>query len=174
MAGLSDHDRSGERDGMVDSIARRGIRGSRLIHAMRSIPRERFIDESLSAFAYEDSALPIENRQTIPQPFIVAWMIEAAEVAVHDRVLEVGTGSGYAAAVLCLMAASVHTIERHDRLATLARARLQALGYRNIDIRTADGTTGWPEAAPFDAILVAAAGPGVPAPLQAQLAVGGR
>ena len=174
MGKVSASDRRPERDRMVDLIARRGIRGSRLLLAMRTVPRERFVSQGLSHLAYEDTALPIENEQTISQPFIVASMIEAADVTAQDRVLEVGTGSGYAAAVLSLMARRVHTIERHDPLTTLARARFQALGYRNIDVRTDDGTTGWPEAAPFDAILVAAAGPEVPEPLKAQLALGGR
>jgi protein-L-isoaspartate(D-aspartate) O-methyltransferase len=164
-----------ERNKMVDTqIAGRGILGERLLRAMRTVPRERFVNDSLSEFAYEDAPLPIEEAQTISQPFIVASMIDAAEVDEHDHVLEVGAGSGYAAAVLSLIAKSVHAIERHDRLTRLARERFDALGYGNVEVRTGDGTTGWPEAAPFDAILIAAAGPEVPAPLKAQLAVGGR
>jgi protein-L-isoaspartate(D-aspartate) O-methyltransferase len=160
---------------MVDAqIAARGIRSEPVLRAFRAVPRERFVSEELSEFAYEDAALPIEQGQTISQPFVVASMIEAAEVSATDRVLEVGAGSGYAAAVLGLVGLSVHAIERHERLADLARTRIQALGLRNVDIRAGDGTTGWPEAAPFDVILVAAAGPEVPSPLKAQLAIGGR
>ena len=162
------------RDHMVDvHLARRGIRDKRVLDAMRAVPRERFVREGLEEFAYEDSALPIEAEQTISQPYIVAAMIEAAEVEPGDRVLEVGAGSGYAAAVLGKIAGSVIAIERHEELARLAAQRLAQLGYRNVDIRCGDGTTGALEQAPFDAILVAAGGPEVPAALKAQLAVGG-
>ncbi len=175
MSALFGMDRERERDKMVDTqIARRGIRDERLLRAMRTVPRERFVSQGLSEFAYEDAPLPIEEGQTISQPFIVASMIEAAEVTENDKVLEVGMGSGYAAAVLSLIARQVHAIERHDNLTRLARERFEALGYRNIDLRTGDGTTGWAVAAPFDAILIAAAGPEVPAPIKAQLAIGGR
>lgn len=175
MSALFGTDRERERDKMVDTqIARRGIRDERLLRAMRTVPRERFVSQGLSEFAYEDAPLPIEEGQTISQPFIVASMIEAAEVTENDKVLEVGMGSGYAAAVLSLIARQVHAIERHDNLTRLARERFEALGYRNIDLRTGDGTTGWAVAAPFDAILIAAAGPEVPAPIKAQLAIGGR
>jgi len=168
-------DRAKERDTMVDvQIARRGIGGARLLRALRSVPRERFVPEALAELAYEDSPLPIDAGQTISQPFIVAAMIEAAEVGASDSVLEVGAGSGYAAAVLGLVAAQVRTIERHDELASGARSRFENLGYNNIEVRLGDGSAGWPEAAPFDAILVAAAGPEVPAPLKSQLAIGGR
>jgi protein-L-isoaspartate(D-aspartate) O-methyltransferase len=164
-----------ERDRMVDDqLAARGIRDERVLRAMRSVPRERFVDEELAAFAHDDGPLPIAAGQTISQPYMVAWMIEAAAVGARDRVLEVGTGSGYAAAVLSLVAGSVHSIERIDALTRLARERLDALAFVDIHLRTGDGTLGWPEAAPFDAILVAAAGPEVPQPLKQQLAVGGR
>ncbi|HYP31637.1 MAG TPA: protein-L-isoaspartate(D-aspartate) O-methyltransferase [Burkholderiaceae bacterium] len=164
-----------ERDDMVErQLVGRGIRDDRVLRAMRTVPRERFVDERMAPFAYDDSPLPIEAGQTISQPFMVAWMVEAAEVGPDDRVLEIGTGSGYASAVLARVADTVHTIERHELLARGARARLDALGCRNIHLRTGDGTLGWPEAAPFDAILVAAAGPEVPAPLKEQLRVGGR
>ncbi len=160
---------------MVESqLVRRGIRGERLLQAMRKVPRERFVGEGLAEFAYEDTALPIEAEQTISQPFIVAAMIEAAEISADDKVLEVGVGSGYAAAVLGLVARRVHAIERHGRLAALAQERFDALGFRNIEVRSGDGSGGWPEAAPFDAILIAAAGPEVPMPIKAQLAIGGR
>ena len=168
-------DRAADRARMVEThIARRGIRDERLLRALREVPRERFIDASLAEFAYDDAPLPIGEGQTISQPYMVAWMIEAAEVGARDTVLEVGAGSGYAAAVLGRVARSVHAIERLDGLARQARERLDALGARNVQVRTGDGTTGWPEAGPFDAILVAAAGPEVPAPLKAQLARGGR
>jgi protein-L-isoaspartate(D-aspartate) O-methyltransferase len=155
-------------------LERRGIHDPRLLTAMRKIDREAFLPEALREFAYEDSALPIEEGQTISQPYIVARMIEAAELRPGDRVLEIGAGSGYAAAVMAELALRVYTIERHPALARLAEQRLQKLGYGNVDVRTGDGTLGWPEAAPFDAIIAAAAGPRVPESLKRQLAVGGR
>jgi len=164
-----------ERDRMVESqIAGRGIRDDRVLRAMRTVPRERFVMAHLAPHAHDDNPLPIGAGQTISQPFMVAWMVEAAGLGPDDAVLEVGTGSGYAAAVLAQVAASVHSIERLEELTRGARERLDALGYRNIHLRTGDGTLGWPEAAPFDAILVAAAGPEVPQPLKAQLRLGGR
>jgi protein-L-isoaspartate(D-aspartate) O-methyltransferase len=160
---------------MVDAhIARRGIRDERVLDAMRSVPRERFVDEGFEEFAYEDSPLPISEGQTISQPFIVAYMIEAAELEPDDRVLEVGTGSGYAAAVMSRIAGQVYTIERHAALADTAIQRLQSLGLRNVDVRVGDGSKGWPEKAPFDAILVAAGGHSPPAALKEQLDIGGR
>ena len=168
-------DYQSERDRMVEfQIAGRGIRDERVLQAMRRVPRERFVDEHLARFAHDDGPLPIGAGQTVSQPFMVAWMIEAAGVGPEDAVLEVGTGSGYAAAVLAQVAASVHSIERLEPLTRAARERLDALGYRDIHLRSGDGTLGWPEAAPFDAILVAAAGPEVPAPLKQQLRLGGR
>ena len=164
-----------ERDGMVErQLVARGVRDEHVLRAMRTVPRERFVDERLAAFAYDDSPLPIEAGQTISQPFMVAWMIEAAEVAPGDHVLEVGAGSGYASAVLAQIAATVHAIERHALLTRIARERLDALACTNVHLRTGDGTLGWPEVGPFDAILVAAADPEVPAPLKAQLRLGGR
>ncbi|WP_119269368.1 protein-L-isoaspartate(D-aspartate) O-methyltransferase [Taklimakanibacter deserti] len=160
---------------MVDSqIARRGVRDSRVLDAMRTVPREIFVDVGFEEFAYEDAPLPIAQGQTISQPYIVARMTEAAEIDASDRVLEVGTGSGYAAAVLSLLAKEVYSIERHARLAEMAGRRLAAGGYRNVEISVGDGTKGWPEAAPFDAILVTAGGPAIPAALKQQLAMGGR
>ncbi len=162
------------RNRMVDThLARRGIRDKRVLQAMRDVPRERFVREGLEEFAYEDSALPIEEEQTISQPYIVAAMIEAAEIEPEDRVLEVGAGSGYAAAVLGQLAGEVFAIERHAALGKLAGERIAALGYDNVDIRVGDGTRGLAEEAPFDAILVAAGGPGVPDALKDQLAIGG-
>jgi protein-L-isoaspartate(D-aspartate) O-methyltransferase len=163
------------RSRMVDvQLSRRGIRDLRVLAAMRAVPRERFVPEAMAEFAYENGPLPIEAGQTISQPYIVAAMIEAAEVGEDDRVLEVGAGSGYAAAVLGHVAGEVIAIERHGELARLARQRMIALDYRNVDIREGDGTFGLPDEAPFDAILVAAGGPDVPDALKAQLAIGGR
>jgi protein-L-isoaspartate(D-aspartate) O-methyltransferase len=155
-------------------IAQRGVRDDRVLSAMRQVPREAFIDRGMEEFAYEDSPLPIGSGQTISQPYIVALMAEAAEIDDGDTVLEVGAGSGYAAAILSRMAAKVYTIERHRTLVTRARCRWRDLGYDNIEVRVGDGTLGWPEAAPFDAILVAAGGPIVPPALKAQLAINGR
>src|SRR5438105_4937221 len=160
---------------MVDAqIAGRGVRDADVLNAMRSVPREMFVEAGFEEFAYEDGPLPIGERQTISQPYVVALMIEAAELKFGDRVLEVGAGSGYAAAVMSRIADRVHTIERHASLGETARQRFGKLGYDNIDLRVGDGTLGWPEAAPFDAILVAAGGPEVPPSLKQQLAIGGR
>jgi protein-L-isoaspartate(D-aspartate) O-methyltransferase len=160
---------------MVDrQIASRGIKDSYVIAAMREVPREAFVPAKLAEFAYEDSPLPIEAGQTISQPYIVALMIEAAGVRPGDKVLEIGAGSGYAAAVLGRIAGKVLAIERHRELADTASERIGRLGYDNITIRCGDGTHGLAEEAPFDAILVAAGGPSVPEPLRAQLAIGGR
>jgi protein-L-isoaspartate(D-aspartate) O-methyltransferase len=163
------------RDRMLDEhLARRGITDSRVLAAMREVPRERFVGEDLQAHAYADSALPIGSGQTISQPYVVAEMIQGAEVGPDDRVLEVGAGSGYAAAVLGRIARTVIAIERHEDLARQAAERIAALGIANVDIRQGDGSAGLPEEAPFDAILVAAGGPEVPPALKQQLAIGGR
>lgn len=154
-------------------IAGRGVSNPDVLAAMNRVPRERFVPESLAEFAYEDRPLPIEAEQTISQPYIVALMAEAAAIRSGDRVLEIGTGSGYAAAVLSVMAHHVYTVERHAELAELARRRLEALGYANIDVKTGDGTNGWLEAAPFGAIIVSAGGPEIPDPLRRQLSMGG-
>jgi protein-L-isoaspartate(D-aspartate) O-methyltransferase len=168
-------DLSKARDRMVDiHLARRGVRDQNVLDAMREVPREKFVDPGFEEFAYEDGALPIGQSQTISQPYIVALMIEAAEVKPGDKVLEVGAGSGYAAAVMSRIAKKVYAIERHAALADGATRRLENLGYANIDLRVGDGTKGWAEAAPFDAILVAAAGPSTPQALKDQLDVGGR
>jgi protein-L-isoaspartate(D-aspartate) O-methyltransferase len=163
------------RNEMVERQLRaRGLKDERVLEAMRRVPREEFVPPALVEFVYEDSPLPIDEGQTISQPFIVALMTEAAEISAKDRVLEVGTGSGYAAAVLSLVASEVYTIERHASLALAAETRLRQLGYDNVHVRHGDGTLGWPEKAPFDAILVAAGGPEPPRPLVDQLAIGGR
>jgi protein-L-isoaspartate(D-aspartate) O-methyltransferase len=163
------------RERMVErQIAARGVRDARVLEAMRRVPREEFVDESLRERAYDDTPLPIGQGQTISQPYIVALMVEAAEVRPGDNVLEIGAGSGYAAAVLGAIAGRVHTIERHPSLALHARERLARLGYANVEVRAGDGSGGWPEAAPFDAILAAAGGPAVPDVLLRQLAIGGR
>jgi protein-L-isoaspartate(D-aspartate) O-methyltransferase len=155
-------------------IAWRGIRDPQVLEAMRNVPREMFVEPGLEEFAYEDGPLPIGEGQTISQPYIVALMIEAAELKRGDRVLEVGTGLGYAAAVMSRIATEVYTIERHTTLAAQAQQRFNRSGYDNIKSRGGDGTRGWPEAAPFDAIVVAASGPEIPAALKDQLAIGGR
>lgn len=155
-------------------IADRGIRDARLLDAMRQVPRERFVPSGMEAFAYEDFPLSIGQGQTISQPYIVAAMIEAAEIDPGDCVLEVGAGSGYATAVLSRLATHVCAIERHELLANPARQRLEALGYGNVDLVVGDGSGGWPVPRLFDAILVSASGPDVPEPLKRQLASGGR
>ena len=145
------------RDEMVArQIAGRGIDNRHLLAAMREVPREAFVPDDLADHAYEDSPLPIEADQTISQPYIVAMMIDAAEVAPGDKVLEIGAGSGYAAAVMGRIADEVIAIERHDELARLARERMDRLGYDNVSIIHGDGTHGLPEEAPFEAILAAA------------------
>ena len=152
----------------------RGIIDPLVLSAMGEVPREDFVSAPLKEFAYEDSALPIEAGQTISQPYIVARMIELAELRPGDKVLEVGAGSGYAAAVMSRIAGKVSAIERHEELAAQARARLKGLGYDNAEIICADGTKGLPDKAPFDAIIVSAGGPRVPEALKSQLAIGGR
>src|ERR1044071_5336710 len=160
---------------MVDvHIARRGVRDPYVLEALRRVPREAFVEPGFEEFAYEDGPLPIGEGQTISQPYIVALMIESAEVKPGDSILEVGAGSGYAAAVMAQIADRVYAIERHPSLGKSARQRFKKLGYDNIELRVGDGTRGWPEAAPFDAFLVAAGGPEVPPALKEQLAIGGR
>jgi protein-L-isoaspartate(D-aspartate) O-methyltransferase len=167
-------DFAAEREEMVRrQIAGRGIKGRRLLDGFRAVPREQFVPEDARALAYEDGPLPIEAGQTISQPYIVALMIEAAEVAAGDRVLEIGAGSGYAAAVMSRIAAEVIAIERHPELVRLARARMERLGYANVRIIEGDGTAGLPGEAPFEAILCAASGSHVPDGLRLQLSVGG-
>jgi len=160
---------------MVDRHLRaRGIRDPLVIAAMGEVPRESFVSGELEEFAYEDSALPIEAGQTISQPYIVARMAELAALQPTDKVLEVGAGSGFAAAVLGRIAGRVFAVERHKELADLARSRIEALGYENVQILHGDGTKGLPDEEPFDAIIVSAGGPRVPEALKQQLAPGGR
>lgn len=160
---------------MVETqIVRRGVTDRRVLDAMRTVPREKFVDEGFEESAYEDSPLPIGEGQTISQPFVVAHMIDAARLKPGERVLEVGAGCGYAAAVIAEIAAEVFTIERHAALGEAARRRLKTLGFDNVELRIGDGTRGWPEKAPFDAIIVAAGGPAAPAALKQQLEIGGR
>ena len=163
------------RDEMIRrQLVARGIGDRAVLEAMRTVPREAFLPPELAEFAYEDAPLPIASGQTISQPYIVALMATALELEPEDRVLEVGAGSGYAAAVLGRIAREVHTIERHADLADAAAARLRALGFDNVHVVHGDGTLGLAEHAPYDAIVVAAGGPAVPDALVDQLAVGGR
>ena len=155
-------------------LRRRGITDERVLAAMTRVPRELFVPERLVARAYDDGALPIGHRQTISQPFVVAKICSLLALEGRERVLDVGTGSGYQAAVLAELAAEVVTIERIAALADDARARLAAAGYENVDVHVGDGSLGVPERAPFDGIAVAAAAPTVPPALYAQLADGGR
>ena len=160
---------------MVDRhIVHRGVRSALVLAAMRSVPRERFLPEELREFAYEDAPLPLAEGQTISQPYIVAMMTEALDLKGGEKVLEIGTGSGYAAAVLAEIARDVYTVERIGQLAEKSAATLAGLGYNNVHVLHGDGTRGWPDHAPFDAIIVAAGGPQVPESLKSQLKIGGR
>jgi protein-L-isoaspartate(D-aspartate) O-methyltransferase len=160
---------------MVDSqIRSRGIRDERVLRAMEKIPRHLFIDEGLIDQAYNDNPLPIGEKQTISQPYIVALMTEALELKGREKVLELGTGSGYEAAILAELADRVFTIERIASLAQKARKLLESLNYYNVVIRVGDGTYGWREESPFDAIAVSAGSPSIPRMLVEQLAIGGR
>jgi protein-L-isoaspartate(D-aspartate) O-methyltransferase len=157
-----------------EQIASRGIKDSRVLAAMEKVPRHLFVPEEMRDRAYEDSPLPIGGGQTISQPYMVAWMTDLLHLKESDRVLEVGTGSGYQAAILCELAAHVYSIEKNPELAPRAERMLRSRGYVNISIRVGDGTKGWPEEAPFDAIMVTAGAPSVPQPLLDQLDEGGR
>jgi protein-L-isoaspartate(D-aspartate) O-methyltransferase len=164
-----------EREAMVErQLKRRGIVAPHILDAFRAVPREEFVAEDQRRLAYGDHPLPIEAGQTISQPYIVALMIEAATIQPGDKVLEVGAGSGYAAAFISRIAAKVVAVERQHELVEVARERLARLGYANVEIVEGDGSKGWPSAAPFDAILAAASGSHVPKPLLDQLAERGR
>ena len=164
-----------DRKKMVDDqISKRGVSDKRVLAAMRKVKRHIFVFPSDQPFAYEDHPLPIGYDQTISQPFIVAYMTEAARLGENDRVLEIGTGSGYQAAVLAELAKEVFTLEILKPLYESAKTRLLRLGYRNIHFKLDDGAKGWPEEAPFDKIMVTAAGPDIPRPWLEQLREGGR
>ncbi|HEU5410990.1 MAG TPA: protein-L-isoaspartate(D-aspartate) O-methyltransferase [Candidatus Acidoferrales bacterium] len=173
---VSDQDDwAARRRAMVEEqIRKRGVKSGVLLEAMMRVPRHLFVPEELASRAYEDRALGIGEQQTISQPYMVASMTEYLELRGDEGVLEVGTGSGYQAAILAELAREVITVEQNVALAESARARLDSLGYRNVRVEIGDGTFGWPEAAPFDGILVAAAAPAIPQPLVTQLADGGR
>jgi protein-L-isoaspartate(D-aspartate) O-methyltransferase len=164
-----------ERDRMVEEqIVYRGVRDPRVLEAMRKVPRHEFMPEAMRSQAYGDHAMPIGDGQTISQPYIVALMTELLALKGSERVLEIGTGSGYQAAVLAELCGKVYTVERVKPLADKARATLDRLGYSSIAMKVFDGTYGWKEMAPFDAIIVTAAAPDVPAALVEQLKDGGR
>jgi protein-L-isoaspartate(D-aspartate) O-methyltransferase len=163
------------REKMVEEqIVARGIKNPRLLAAMRKIPRHLFVDPGLLQRAYNDSSLPIGERQTVSQPYMAALMTEALELAGEEKVLEIGTGSGYQTALLADLSFNVFSVEKIRSLATRARERLDRLQYHNIAIQVGDGTIGWPEHAPFEAIIVTAGAPDFPRPLVEQLAPGGR
>jgi protein-L-isoaspartate(D-aspartate) O-methyltransferase len=164
-----------QRQQMVEQQIRgRGIRDPAILAAMAEVPRELFVVPEYRAQAYDDTPLPIPAGQTISQPYVVALMIEALQLTMADRVLEIGTGSGYAAAVLSRIAREVYTVERHQELVVYARERFLELGYHNVKVHHGDGTLGWPEHAPYNGIVVAAGGPQIPLSLRQQLAPGGR
>ena len=164
-----------KREHMVrDQVERRGVRDPRVLEAMRSVPRHLFLSGLEQTSAYDDAPLPIGCRQTISQPYIVGYMTEALEPRETDRILEIGTGSGYQTAILACLAQRVISIERIPDLADRARDNLRALGIDNAEVLTGDGTAGCPDRAPFDAILITAGTPAIPQPLLEQLAVGGR
>lgn len=164
-----------ERWRMVEEqLVPRGISDAQVLRAMTAVPRHAFVPAHMRALAYLDSPLPIGHEQTISQPYIVAAMTEQAAIDQRSRVLEIGTGSGYQTAILTEIAAEVYSVEIVPGLARQAEIVLRELGYRNVHLRVGDGYQGWPEAAPFDAILVAAAPPAIPQPLIDQLAVGGK
>lgn len=164
-----------QRSRMVEEqIIGRGVRDRRVISALREVPRHLFVPAAVARLAYEDHPLPIGYGQTISQPYMVGFMTELLSLRPQDRVLEIGTGSGYQAAILSRLVTEVYSIEIVAALAATARERLERLGYRNVQVKTGDGYQGWPEFAPFDTIVVTAAPPEVPAALVAQLARGGR
>ncbi len=169
----TDYDK--EREHMVENqLVRRGIKDKRVLDAMRQVPRHLFIPEDMRGVAYSDGPLPIGQGQTISQPYIVALMTELLELTGQEKVLELGTGSGYQAAILSRLASQVYSVERHAALAEQAEEVLAKLGYDNVVIRVGDGTLGWPEHAPYEAIIVTAAAPDIPQPLTDQLTDGGR
>lgn len=159
---------------LIELMRARGIRDEAVLAAMEAVPRDLFVPEEFASDAYEDLALPIECHQTISQPFVVAAMTEALQAGKTSRVLEVGTGSGYQAAILAHLAGEVYSIEIHKPLLDTARKRIARLGLRNVHLKHGDGALGWPEHAPFSHIIVTAAAPEIPPALLEQLAPGGR
>ena len=172
---MTDPTRQSERHAMVEGqIMARGVKDPSVIQAMRQVPRHQFVTESEQEYSYEDRPLPIGYGQTISQPYIVAFMTEALRLQTTDKVLEIGTGSGYQAAVLAKLASEVFTIEIVEPLAKRAGETLSQLGYTNVHVRSGDGYQGWPTESPFDAIILTAAPDHIPQPLLDQLAIGGR
>jgi protein-L-isoaspartate(D-aspartate) O-methyltransferase len=171
---VNSNEYTSKRRQMVDTLADRGIGDSRVLEAFLRVPRHLFLDEALWPQAYGDHPLPIGEKQTISQPYIVAIMVEALQLKGNEKILEIGTGSGYQTAILGELADQVYSIERIPGLAKRARKMLDQLKYTNIVIRIGDGTSGWRDEMPFDAIIVAADAPNAPDPLLRQLAVGGR
>lgn len=168
-------ERLGEREWMVQTqLLGRDIKDDAVLNSMLIVPRHKYVREDKQEYAYYDAALEIEAGQTISQPYIVALMAQALALKASDTVLEIGTGSGYSTAVLSHMAENIYTIERHEVLADLAKARFNIQGYNKIEVHVGDGTLGWPEKAPFNAILVTAGGPVIPDSLINQLAISGR
>jgi protein-L-isoaspartate(D-aspartate) O-methyltransferase len=164
-----------ERRAMIETqIRKRGVSSPRVLEALASVPRHKFVPEKFREFAYADKPLPIGEGQTISQPYMVAAMTDALELAGSERVLEIGTGSGYQAAVLSLLAREVLSVENHTTLALAAQERLTALGYANVHVHNGDGSAGLTDAAPYDAILVTAGAPEIPQALASQLREGGR
>ncbi len=172
---MADPSRQAERDALIDQhVIPSGVTNPDVIRAMRRVPRHQFVPEDYTAMAYDDAPLPIGYEQTVSQPSLVAYMVQALNLGADEKVLEIGTGSGYQAAVLAEIVPQVYSIEIVEPLATRAQQTLTALGYQNIRIRIGDGYQGWPEEAPFDAIIVTAAPDHVPKPLLEQLSLGGR
>lgn len=161
-------------DMVSNQISRRGVKDERVLDAMRQVPRHAFVPPDVQLNAYDDFPLPIGMGQTISQPYIVGLMTELLKLTGHEKVLEIGTGSGYQAAILSLLCKQVFTLERHPQLAEVAKTRLKALGYSNVMVICKDGSLGFPEQAPFDGIIVTAASPRIPQPLLDQLEEGGR
>jgi protein-L-isoaspartate(D-aspartate) O-methyltransferase len=162
------------RDRLVQRLRSKGIKNNAVLEAIGSTPRHLFVDEALASRAYEDTALPIGHGQTISQPYIVARMTELLLEVKPDKVLEVGTGSGYQAAILSRLVDKIYTTERIETLATQSRQRFRRLNYRNVRVQHSDGSWGWPQFGPFDAIIVTAGAADIPKPLLEQLAIGGR
>ncbi|MDF0750632.1 protein-L-isoaspartate(D-aspartate) O-methyltransferase [Marinobacter sp. 71-i] len=169
-----DHHLREDKQAFLVTLKQRGIRDHRVLDAMMTVPREAFVGSDQAEFAYDDRPLQIEEGQTISQPYVVALMTEAMQLEPDDTVLEIGTGSGYAAAVLSRIVEKVYTVERHRVLANLSQERLANQGYDNVSVLCGDGTLGWPEHAPFDAIVVTAGAPDMPQSLVRQLVIGGR